>query len=399
LVNIVQRFDAHFLGKVALVLLLVAYSVTAAQEPTDGTGITAAVRQWTDDTGQYRVQARLLEHDGDTVVLETEPGQRISVPVARLSLEDQRYLRLQTVQAAEYPPDQVKLCYVNPVVFRVRIGLEVSAPQAGCSNLVATFPLPMSWPEQVVEVEQEEVSPGVQRVTSRVLNDGVRQVEFRVPRLVAGQSAHVIYTLRVQRFQVLPPEQPQWLRFAAKPGRDLRPYLGESPFIETNHPKVKAAADEMVLDPSQTAWQQVETIYDWTRARISHYEGVKPLQGALQGLETGSGDCEEITSLFVAMCRLKGVPARSVWVQEHTYPEFYLEDPDGQGVWIPCESLGARVFGGMPSYRLVLQKGDRFTMAQKRGPQRYVTSTISGTVDRDGAQPVLREILEIEEIQ
>jgi transglutaminase-like putative cysteine protease len=354
---------------------------------------------WTDDTGQYRVQAKLIEHDQQAVVLETEPGQRITVPLVRLSDEDRRYIRLRAVEPTDTPPDQIQLHYVNPALFRVRIGVEVSAVQGACSNLVATFPLPMAWPEQEVEILEEDISPGVQRVTTRVLNDGVQQVEFRVPRLLAGQSVHVIYTLRVRRFHILPPDQPHWLRFTKKPGRDLRFYLAESPFIEINHPRVKAAADEIPLDPSQTAWEQVETIYDWTRERISHYDGVKPLQGALRGLETGSGDCEEITSLFVAMCRLKGIPARSVWVEGHTYPEFYLEDPAGHGLWIPSESLGARVFGGMPSYRLVLQKGDRFTMAQKRGPQRYVTPTISGTVDRDGTQPVLREILEKEEIQ
>jgi hypothetical protein len=48
----------------------------------------------------------------------------------------------------------------------------------------------------------------------------------------------------------------------------------------------------------------------------------------------------------------------------------------------------------MSGYRLVLQKGDNFKMTQKRGPQRYVTATISGTVGPGGGQPVMREIFE-----
>lgn len=367
--------------------------VSAADDAT-----VAGERIWTDDTGQHRVRATLVQVEDQAVVLETEAGQQITVPLVRLSTEDRQYLLQRSPEPTEVLSEQMQLRYVNPQRFRARVGVEITGSQGVCNQITVTFPLPMSWPEQQVEILDEDVSPGVQRVTTRVLNDGVRQVEFRVPRLVAGQSAHVIYTLQIERFHILPPEQPHALRFASPVGRDLRPYLAESPYIEISHPRVKAAASEIPIDTTQSAWQQVETIYDWTRARISHYDGTRPLQGALRGLETGSGDCEEITSLFVAMCRLRGIPARSVWVEGHTYPEFYLEDAEGNGIWIPSESLGDRVFGGMPSYRLLLQKGDRFTMAQKRGPQRYVAPTISGNVDRDGAQPILREILEIEEV-
>lgn len=379
--------------------LLFAQGSAGGQEASDGDASAAAGRVWTDDTGHHRVRATLIDSDRKAVILRTDAGQQITVPLNRLSTADQQYVRQQSTAAAEFLPEQMQLRYAHSKQFLVRAGVEITGSQGVCNQIVVTFPLPMSWPEQHVEILDEDISPGVQRVTTRILNEGVRQVEFRVPRLVAGQSAHVIYTLRIERFHILAPEQPHALRFASPVGRDLRPYLAESPYIEIGHPRVKAAVSEIPIDASQSAWQQVETIYDWTRARISHYDGVRPLQGALRGLETGSGDCEEITSLFVAMCRLRGIPARCVWVEGHTYPEFYLEDPNGNGVWIPCESLGDRVFGGMPSYRLLLQKGDRFTMAQKRGPQRYVAPTISGTVDRDGAQPILREILEQEEVQ
>ncbi len=381
-----------------LVGLLLAQGSTGAPESAVSDPSAAGARTWTDDTGQHRIRATLVHVERASVVLETEVGRQISVPLDRLSAADRQYVLQRTSDPTEFLPEQMQLRYAHAKQLLVRVGVEITGSQGVCNQIIVTFPLPMSWPEQHVEILDQDVSPGVQRVTTRVLNDGVRQVEFRVPRLVAGQSAHVIYTLQVERFHVLPPEQPHALRFASRVGRDLRPYLAESPYIEISHPRVKAAAAEIPIDTTQSAWQQVETIYDWTRARISHYDGVRPLQGALRGLETGSGDCEEITSLFVAMCRLRGIPARCVWVEGHTYPEFYLEDPQGNGVWIPCESLGDRAFGGMPSYRLLLQKGDRFTMTQKRGPQRYVTPTISGNVERDGAQPVLREILEVEEV-
>ena len=80
-----------------------------------------------------------------------------------------------------------------------------------------------------------------------------------------------------------------------------------------------------------------------------------------------------MTSLFVALCRNARVPARMVWIPEHCYPEFYLEDADGNGHWFPCQAAGTRQFGRMDEYRPVLQKGDRFKVPEKRAPMRYVS--------------------------
>ena len=93
--------------------------------------------------------------------------------------------------------------------------------------------------------------------------------------------------------------------------------------------------------------------------------------------EDGFGDCEELTSLFVAMCRVAGIPARSVWVPGHCYPEFYLEDEQGEGHWYPCQAAGTRIFGAMPEARPVLQKGDNFRIPGSRQPQRYVQETVT----------------------
>lgn len=57
-------------------------------------------------------------------------------------------------------------------------------------------------------------------------------------------------------------------------------------------------------------------------------------------------------------------------------------------------SLGARSFGGMPTRRMILQKGDNFRMSQKPGPQRYVTPTVKGFPGPDGGQAVFEEISE-----
>ena len=94
-------------------------------------------------------------------------------------------------------------------------------------------------------------------------------------------------------------------------------------------------------------------------------------------LTEGRGDCEEMTSLFVALCRNARVPARMVWIPDHCYPEFYLEDADGEGFWFPCQAAGTRQFGRMDEYRPVLQKGDRFKVPEKKVPVRYVSEFLN----------------------
>ena len=103
-----------------------------------------------------------------------------------------------------------------------------------------------------------------------------------------------------------------------------------------------------------------------------------------------------MTSLFVAICRSSRIPARMVWIPDHCYPEFYLEDTQGQGTWFPCQAAGTRQFGAMDEYRPVLQKGDRFKVAEKRQPVRYVAEFFRCVPQgkRDPRPLFVREVIE-----
>ena len=129
----------------------------------------------------------------------------------------------------------------------------------------------------------------------------------------------------------------------------------------------------------------METIYDWVRDHVEYKNG--KLKGALAALRDGSGDCEELTSLFIALCRARKIPARTVWVPDHCYPEFYLHDDQGQGHWIPCQAAGARAFGEMSELRPILQKGDNFKVPEKSKPQRYVAEFLKGSTTPGGGSP------------
>jgi hypothetical protein len=273
-----------------------------------------------------------------------------------------------------------------------RMGLEVIAQNGPCGRLTCSFPLPMDWPEQKILTERQEATKNVSRVRIVTIDDGVRQAKFHVAPMRRGESAQLVFELKIARAALRTPEDPALLALAATKDRELRRFLGPSPFIETGHRDVKRAADALQLPNDKPAWQQVQAIRDFMEAKIK-YSGVKALKGARRALADGDGDCEERTSVFVALCRLKGIPARSVWIPQHAYAEFYLETPAGKGFWYPCESVGG-TFGEMGADFVILQKGDSFLDPVKGKRQRYITETAKGNARRGEVAPVLRPIQE-----
>jgi transglutaminase-like putative cysteine protease len=231
----------------------------------------------------------------------------------------------------------------------------------------------MEWPEQRVEVVQEDVSREVGAVRYRTISDGVKQMVITIPRLAAGDNARCLVTLEITKSDIVGPEETGRLRAPARPARDIRQYLGTSPSIETTHREIQQLAEQIVAEKSSD-WEKAEAIYDWVRTNI-RYEFDVELKGALTALRAGHGDCEELTSLFIALCRANDIPARSVWIPGHCYPEFYLEDADGRGCWYPCQAAGTREFGSLREVRPILQKGDSFRVPGERAEKRYVAET------------------------
>lgn len=274
---------------------------------------------------------------------------------------------------------------------RFRVGMIVGATAGSLRDIYATMPVPGEWPEQQVRVVEEDVSPEVRSLRYRTLPTGVSQLIIEIPNLRAGTKAQAIVTFELKRAALLPPEETSDLRPPVKPGRDLRIFLAPSPYIESRHPRIKQFAKSTTegLD----GWSKVEAIYDAVRETVEYRNG--ELKGAARALADGWGDCEELTCLFIAMCRSEGIPARTVWVEGHCYPEFYLESAAGEGFWFPCQAAGTRAFGGMPDQLPILQKGDNFRDSDRPGkPLRYMSEFIRGSAVNGGGAPQVEWIRE-----
>lgn len=253
-----------------------------------------------------------------------------------------------------------------------QVGMTVKAG-GFARGIVGYTVVPMDWPEQEVRIVDEEISANA-RVRYEMSDGMARIMVIRIPSLRAGEEATALVTLEVRRRAAHAPKNTDQytLPELRKLSRGVRLFLGTSPLIETRHRSIRKLAAEIGVDEAH-AWDRVEAIYDWVREKVEYQNG--PIKGALAALEDETGDCEELTSLFIAICRAGNIPARTVWVPGHCYPEFYLCDAEGKGHWFPCQAAGSRAFGGIPEHRPILQKGDNVRPPyDRRERKRYLAN-------------------------
>lgn len=267
---------------------------------------------------------------------------------------------------------------------KYRVGLTVKASGGPCHGLSGYAAVPMDWPEQEVSIVQEEISPEV-KIRYEKLSSDVKIMSIRINQIPAGQEVKALVTFEIRRSEILPPEKTDCYVLPDIKKPELRIYLQPSPQIESRDPKIRDLAKKIGVDKS-TAWEHVEAIYDWVWEHIKDKDG--PGKGAIGALKDGTGDCEERSSLFIAICRAADIPARTVWVPGHCYSEFYLDDKDGKGHWFPCQSRGAKQFGGVSDLRPIFQKGDNIRPPRNGGKerQRFLAESLTGK-GGSGGQP------------
>jgi hypothetical protein len=138
----------------AITLLLGGAVLAQAQAPRGGAtggdrGALSAPRTWTDSTGRFKVEARLVKFEGGQVTLEKADGRTITLPLARLSDADQALLRASVSK----PP---------PAAAKTGDGGSRAADWSGVRNL--TIDPPETWsltPEVPVIAEQPLASGAV----------------------------------------------------------------------------------------------------------------------------------------------------------------------------------------------------------------------------------------------
>ena len=242
---------------------------------------------------------------------------------------------------------------------KIKIGVSVKAVGGPCKGIVCTVPFPIDWPEQKVKIRRGRSF--ARRASSELPHAGAgAEANDRADAATARPAKRriALVTFEITRYSANPPEDTSVYKECAKDKlpKEVVQYLGTSPFIESTHPKIVALAKEVTEDKSD--WEKVEAIYEATREKVKYQNG--PLKGALKATARWHRRLRGADFAVRGPCRASGIPARSVWVPDHCYPEFYLVDADGKGYWFPCQAAGSRAFGGIPEHRPILQKGDNF---------------------------------------
>jgi len=265
------------------------------------------------------------------------------------------------------PPYQLS----NPQTYRLKVSVRVGAGGQPLRRVTAMAPVPIDWREQQVELLGEEKPRGV---TTRdvALAKHAAVMSVRIPMMPAGSEAVVERVYRVTRHEIRFTGDLDSLRAPARVSAEMRQYLRASPGIETTDRQIRQLA--LSLKDEAGDVQTARGMFDWVRGHVKYR--LDKYRGARFALAEKIGDCEDMSALFIALCRIAGIPARLVWVEGHAYAEIFLEDADGHGYWIPAQLNGPAWFGRMTEYRVILQKGDRVRNPVSRKYEHYAPQTL-----------------------
>jgi len=218
------------------------------------------------------------------------------------------------------------------------------------------------------------------------------------------QPMEIVVAFEVQNYELLPPDNPRQYVIPKRVPPDIAPYLRPSPKIESNEPVFTKMYADITKD-RKTDWDKVEALYSFVQNNVkyNHVPWNPRAKGALAvtKMQKGgwTGDCKDMSCLFVALCRAGKIPARIVRVPDHCYAEFYLElKPDARtsnnrgtippGFWFPCQVSGTYAFGGIPEKRVILQKGDSFPDADNpRVKNLFLRPYYEGTLEPGSPPP------------
>ena len=103
-----------------------------------------------------------------------------------------------------------------------------------------------------------------------------------------------------------------WVESIKKsPENQMKPYLTDSPFIQSNNEKIQKTALEIVGNEFDV-FKCSKLINKWVFKNLKNKNYTVIYASALEVLENLEGDCSEHSLLFIALARSLGIPARGV---------------------------------------------------------------------------------------
>jgi len=116
-------------------------------------------------------------------------------------------------------------------------------------------------------------------------------------------------------------------------------YLQPSPFVQSDHPRIRALARK-ILKKERDAMKAAVKLKDWVYRELAK-EPTVSIPNALEVLQTKRGDCNEHTVLFTALARAAGIPAKTVVGVVYLRGSFYYHawSEVWVGEWVSLDSV------------------------------------------------------------
>jgi hypothetical protein len=238
------------------------------------------------------------------------------------------------------------------------------------TELMVYLPKPVDWDTQE-GVNIEEVSPASAQAGRDQLT-GNEMYYWHLKNTPAwGKTQDLGYRFTFTAYETRTSIDPAYVKQYNTLSMEFRLYTKSEPYIESDDPQITALADQ-IAGSETNPYLLARKFYDYVVANARYELVGRGLLGAKALLDNGVGECGDYSALFIALARVKKIPARAVvglWAvsgtnQTHVWAEFYLE---GIG-WIPVDPTvgqnepyrdGIReyYFGNMDNQRVILSKG------------------------------------------
>jgi len=227
------------------------------------------------------------------------------------------------------------------VVFK----LNLKAPEKS-KDVRIWIPYPVTDENQIinnVKIDGNYAFHGIQK--KKAFGNSILYAEWKTP----GQKRTLTYTFRVERKEVVRKAFPA--RETALDRKMFEPYLIPTSFGPTDG-KVKQLAETITAGKTSTL-DKSRAIYDWIVDNMYRDPNIKGCGfGRVEQLLISlGGKCGDISSVFVALARSVGIPAREIFgiripkgkegemtKAQHCWAEFYLS---GYG-WVPVDPADVR---------------------------------------------------------
>jgi hypothetical protein len=126
-------------------------------------------------------------------------------------------------------------------------------------------------------------------------------------------------------------------------------------FVDINNPIIKKVSEDIVVKfENNNSFKIAESLFIWLKQNIRYCNHLynTSLQPSIKTYNIGRGDCDDLSILYISLCRAAGIPSRiirgilieknfnEIKKEAHAWVEVFVGGEIGKKGWIPIECSG-----------------------------------------------------------